>query len=123
MRRWALMLLLLQRAASFSARELKRARLDSARPKAKQSLGQNFLVDVHLARKIASSVVPAGDDGCRVIELGPGQGALTGHLLERFPKMSATTWMLRSRRSTCAGWRMRCTRLSSSDVLYTLGGL
>lgn len=78
-----------RRAASFSARNLKRAKLEGVRPKAKQSLGQNFLVDTRLARRIAQSVVPCGEDGVRVLELGPGQGAITGHLLERFPRMSA----------------------------------
>lgn len=60
--------------------------------KAKQSLGQNFLTDVPLARAIAASVEgsPASDPaGGRVIELGPGQGAITGHLLERFPDVTA----------------------------------
>ena len=91
-RNTALLLLLHTRTmASFSARELKRAQLDGVRrrPNAKQSLGQNFLVDVNLAKRIATSVAPAGEDGNRVIELGPGQGALTGHLFERFPKMRA----------------------------------
>jgi 16S rRNA (adenine1518-N6/adenine1519-N6)-dimethyltransferase len=59
--------------------------------KAKQSLGQNFLTDVALARSIAKSVEGSPDDaaGSRVYELGPGQGAITGHLLERFPEMTA----------------------------------
>lgn len=78
--------LLHRRAASFSARRLKQ---EVVRPRAKQSLGQNFLKDVNLARKIAGSVVEAGEGGDRVIELGPGQGAITSHLLERFPDMRA----------------------------------
>ena len=87
----ALVLLLLhRRAASFSARELRRAKaIDPARPKARQSLGQNFLVDAHLARKMANSVHPSGEGGSRVVELGPGQGALTTHLVDRFPNMTA----------------------------------
>ena len=41
-------------------------------PKAKQSLGQNFLVDASIAQRIASSVI--GDEsegGSRVVELWP----------------------------------------------------
>ena len=53
-----------RRAAGFSARALKRAKLEGPpRPKAKQSLGQNFLVDTHLARKIAQAVPTAGEGG------------------------------------------------------------
>ena len=50
------------------------------RRRAKRSLGQNFLVDPNLQRKIAAAVgaVP----GETVLEIGPGQGALTGHLAE-----------------------------------------
>ena len=56
-------------------------------PRAKQSLGQNFLQDESLARRIAQALVTS-DDG-RVFELGPGQGAITTHLLERHPGMTA----------------------------------
>ena len=48
------------------------------RPRPKRSLGQNFLVDPNLQRKIASLVDPRPDD--EVLEIGPGQGALTRHL-------------------------------------------
>lgn len=45
---------------------------------AKRSLGQNFLVDPNLQRKIVDSLeIRPGDT---VIEIGPGLGALTGHL-------------------------------------------
>ena len=72
------------------------ARWNSNRPKAKQSLGQNFLSDTTIARRIVEGLddtlgtLRAGDDdGFRVIELGPGQGALTGHLLATYPAMTA----------------------------------
>jgi len=58
-------------------------------PKAKQSLGQNFLQDVGLARQIAASLPEDATGGERVIELGPGQGAISGHLLKRYPSMTA----------------------------------
>uniref|UniRef100_A0A7S3SW06 rRNA adenine N(6)-methyltransferase n=1 Tax=Emiliania huxleyi TaxID=2903 RepID=A0A7S3SW06_EMIHU len=61
------------------------------RPKAKQSLGQNFLVDDALAERMAASLRRGdGDgDGRRVVELGPGQGALTALLLQSHPEMLA----------------------------------
>lgn len=46
----------------------------------KRSLGQNFLTDPNVARKIVNSVgIEAGDV---VLEIGPGRGALTGYLME-----------------------------------------
>ncbi|MBG0789546.1 MAG: ribosomal RNA small subunit methyltransferase A [Desulfovibrionaceae bacterium] len=50
------------------------------RHRAKKSLGQNFLKDPNICRKIADSLAPGADD--LVIEIGPGQGALTEHLVE-----------------------------------------
>lgn len=46
--------------------------------RAKRSLGQNFLVDANLQRKIVSAV--GAGPGDEVLEIGPGQGALTRHL-------------------------------------------
>ncbi len=45
---------------------------------AKRSLGQNFLFDVNMARRIASTLGPGEGP---VLEIGPGRGALTQHLL------------------------------------------
>jgi 16S rRNA (adenine1518-N6/adenine1519-N6)-dimethyltransferase len=44
----------------------------------KRSLGQNFLVDGNLQRKIVEAFGPQPDDD--VLEIGPGKGALTRHL-------------------------------------------
>lgn len=47
---------------------------------ARKSLGQHFLCDLNLTRRIAAG---AGDlTGCSVIEIGPGPGGLTRALLE-----------------------------------------
>ena len=46
--------------------------------RAKRSLGQNFLVDPNLQRKIVDALQPGPED--EVLEIGPGQGALTRHL-------------------------------------------
>jgi 16S rRNA (adenine1518-N6/adenine1519-N6)-dimethyltransferase len=47
----------------------------------KKFLGQHFLNDVHIARKIAESLTPARQDEL-LLEIGPGGGALTQHLLD-----------------------------------------
>ncbi len=49
------------------------------RHRAKKSLGQNFLVDPNLQRKIVRALEAGPDD--EVVEIGPGQGALTQHLV------------------------------------------
>ena len=49
--------------------------------KAKKSLGQNFLTDQGVARRIIDAVSPLPTD--IVIEIGPGTGALTWMLVER----------------------------------------
>ena len=50
---------------------------DFGRPK--RSLGQNFLVDPNLQRKIVAALEAGPDD--EVVEIGPGRGALTEHLV------------------------------------------
>jgi 16S rRNA (adenine1518-N6/adenine1519-N6)-dimethyltransferase len=46
---------------------------------ARKALGQNFLLDLNLTRKIARSAGPLAD--CDVLEIGPGPGGLTRALL------------------------------------------
>jgi 16S rRNA (adenine1518-N6/adenine1519-N6)-dimethyltransferase len=50
----------------------------SHRHEAKKSLGQNFLIDPNLQRRIVSALHPSSAD--EVLEIGPGTGALTQHL-------------------------------------------
>jgi len=45
----------------------------------RKSLGQNFLRDERIARKIVDAVAPSSDDV--VLEIGPGEGALTKFLV------------------------------------------
>jgi len=47
--------------------------------RAKRSLGQNFLLDANLQRKIVAALGAGPDD--EVLEIGPGRGALTRHLV------------------------------------------
>ena len=46
---------------------------------AKKSLGQNFLLDFNLTRKIARASGPL--EGATIYEVGPGPGGLTRALL------------------------------------------
>lgn len=56
----------------------------------KKRFGQNFLTDVHAARTIAeAATTPAGGT---VLEIGPGLGALTRHLVERAAKVVAVEY-------------------------------
>ena len=46
--------------------------------KAKKSLGQNFLINQNIIKKISNTIKPNQND--LIIEIGPGMGALTTHL-------------------------------------------
>lgn len=54
---------------------------------AKKSLGQHFLTDKNIIRKIVNSIGGAGTD--RIIEIGPGTGNMTGFLTEKFGDVHA----------------------------------
>tara|TARA_B100001059_G_scaffold232984_1_gene271924 strand:- start:1372 stop:2154 length:783 start_codon:yes stop_codon:yes gene_type:complete len=49
----------------------------------KKSLGQNFLIDKNVIKKIVNLV---GVNNKNIIEIGPGKGALTNEILRRKPK-------------------------------------
>ncbi len=53
----------------------------------KKSMGQNFLTDRNVVARIVDAVDPAPDD--RILEVGPGQGALTTLLVERVERLVA----------------------------------
>ena len=50
----------------------------------KKSLGQNFLIDHNIAKKIASIV--SSYTNYNVIEVGPGNGFLTDYIIKKNPK-------------------------------------
>lgn len=56
-----------------------------SRQRPKRSLGQNFLVDPNLQRKIVAALGAGPDD--EVVEIGPGRGALTEHLVDRVGRL------------------------------------
>lgn len=53
----------------------------------KQSLGQNFLVDENIARKIIRLLTPKSEDV--IIEIGPGFGVLTKYIIRAAQKVIA----------------------------------
>lgn len=56
-------------------------------PRARRSLGQHFLVDPNLQRKIVAALDASATDV--VLEIGPGTGALTRHLAGRTGRLVA----------------------------------
>ena len=57
--------------------------VENYNPKPKRKFGQNFLTETYYAERIANSV------DCKegtVLEIGPGKGALSVYLKERYPK-------------------------------------
>lgn len=63
----------------------KKMNFNQTRPK--KSLGQNFLKDENIARKIVDSMELSQDD-C-VLEIGPGTGVLTKYLVEQAGSLTA----------------------------------
>ena len=55
--------------------------------RARKRFGQNFLVDTGVIANIAAAIHPRADDN--LVEIGPGQGALTALLLQSTPKLRA----------------------------------
>ena len=53
----------------------------------KKRLGQHFLTDPNTVRRIVDAL--GAPPGGRVVEIGPGEGALTGALLQRYPGLVA----------------------------------
>lgn len=70
--------------------------MDSVRPKKK--LGQHFLKDLNIARKIVDSL---GAEPSAVLEVGPGMGVLTRFLLQRGNLMFMPWKSTRNRWSIC----------------------
>ena len=83
--------------------------------KAKKHLGQHFLKDSKVAQKIANSLTLSGYD--KVLEIGPGMGALTAFLLEK----ATTTYVIEIDVESVAYLRVHYPSLSNrifeTDVL------
>ncbi len=55
--------------------------------RARKRFGQNFLIDAQVIARIVAAIGPRADDN--LVEIGPGEGALTGPLLARAPGLHA----------------------------------
>lgn len=82
----------------------------------RKSLGQNFLQDANIVRKIVAALMVADTD--KVIEIGPGRGALTDHLLP----ICGDLHLIEFDRDLSAFWRQRADSTAAltvheSDVL------
>ncbi|MFH2004877.1 MAG: 16S rRNA (adenine(1518)-N(6)/adenine(1519)-N(6))-dimethyltransferase RsmA [Bacteroidota bacterium] len=55
--------------------------------KPKKSLGQNFLIDDNIAKKIVASLSLSTQDV--IVEIGPGEGALTKFIIEKVSRLIA----------------------------------
>ena len=67
----------------------------------RKRFGQNFLVSAGIVARIIDAIAPAPGD--RLVEIGPGQGALTQPLLERLPVLD----VVEIDRDLAAGLRAR----------------
>ncbi|OHV12740.1 16S rRNA (adenine(1518)-N(6)/adenine(1519)-N(6))-dimethyltransferase RsmA [Kushneria phosphatilytica] len=85
--------------------------------RARKRFGQNFLRDDRVIARIVKSIQPRPED--RLVEIGPGQGALTGALLEAHGRLDA----IELDRDLLAGLRTRFFnypdfRLYEGDALH-----
>lgn len=95
----------------------------------KKSLGQNFLTDTSLARWIADQIEP--DDAELVMEIGPGAGALTEHLIGRPRKLVlvemddrlAAEWQQRFAASDAVAVRHEDAARLDLRPLFSAGGI
>ena len=83
-------------------------------PRAKRSLGQNFLQDANIARKIVGLLAVAHGDS--VLEIGPGPGALSGILQAQNP----TRLVLLEKDCHWAGERLREGRRQGGSISVVL---
>jgi hypothetical protein len=80
-------------------------------PRAKRSLGQNFLVDPNLQRKIADAIDPTPDD--EVMEIGPGHGR--AHPAPRRARAAPDAGGAGRRPGGAAGGRVRGRSVGARD--------
>ena len=87
-------LVLPRRCAARSLTRIKATDTERGAPKLpkgqfrpKQSLGQNYLQDPNYAARIVDALQCDSERGKRVVELGPGLGALTKLLSREYPEM------------------------------------
>ena len=79
--------------------------------KPKKNLGQHFLTDLNIAKRIADTVDACPD--IPVLEIGPGMGVLTQYLVEK-PRPVKAVESTPSRWLTCMRTSL-CSRITSSE--------
>lgn len=85
----------------------------SSRPhRARKSLGQNFLVDRNLQRKIVEALGASPDD--HVLEIGPGLGALTEHLVGTVAHLT----LVELDNDLVADWQSRLGGRADVDIVH-----
>lgn len=80
--------------------------------KPKRSLGQNFLINPMVVEKILQQVARHSFDS--VIEIGPGLGALTDHLIEKYQEKLL---LIEMDRKFSEIWRQRGVNIIEADAL------
>lgn len=99
----------------------------------KQELGQSYLSDPNTAAKIVSTFSEGAAARCegdypRVVELGPGLGALTRSLVAQFPRMLAVDVdpravnVLRQDLPSLQVWQEDLLKLDHADLARKMGG-
>jgi len=78
-------------------------------------LGQNFLQDPNTIRRIVDALGAGPDDA--VVEIGPGAGALTGLLSEKYPNFAAVE--IDDRAADLLEEELPGTRIIRQDILET----
>ena len=86
-------------------------RLEELKVFAKRSLGQNFLVSDGVINKILAAV--AEEDPQKLIEIGPGCGALTDILIEKYKDLT----LIELDRSFAEFWRSQNAVVIEADAL------
>lgn len=86
--------------------------------RAKKALGQNFLVDGNVIANIIKAADVGSDD--RVLEVGPGRGAITSRLAESAARVVAVEWdrdLVPLLRASLGGYAS--TEIVHGDILRT----
>jgi 16S rRNA (adenine1518-N6/adenine1519-N6)-dimethyltransferase len=89
----------------------KSANEKNSRPATKAKLGQNFLADASGAQKIVDALGDISD--ATVVEIGPGRGAITDHLVKSAKRLIA----VEIDRVLAAKLRLRYSRFPNVEVL------
>ncbi len=101
---------------------MRRAVGSPLRLRPKRSLGQNFLRDDNIARKIVTAMQPSAGD--IVVEIGPGEGALTRHLAPRVRRLIAVEIDRRAVERLQAAYPAGRVVVVNQDFLgFDLGGI